>query len=231
MQRKRTTDKVQRLRGKDGEDLRLLACKAARWAADHETELAAADPETPPQLNDRAADAWSPLLAIADTAGGVWPERARRAAIRLCGEETSETVETLLLADIRDVFEKKRKATQKFADRISSQDLMAFLVDREDRPWAEINKGRPLTKASLAARLRPFRISPGTIRFGDEQDAPTAKGYYRKAFEDVFARYLSPLPPDSPDQTVTPSQAAETLGFSGVFKTSHPSVCDVSELA
>lgn len=31
----------------------------------------------PDELNDRAADSWEPLLAIADAAGGRWPTRAR----------------------------------------------------------------------------------------------------------------------------------------------------------
>ncbi len=34
----------------------------------------------PAGSSDRAADAWEPLLAIADVAGGAWPSRARRAA-------------------------------------------------------------------------------------------------------------------------------------------------------
>ncbi|MET0195282.1 MAG: DUF3631 domain-containing protein, partial [Hyphomicrobiaceae bacterium] len=84
MKRKKRSEMVSRLRSRDGDELRLLARKAARWAADHEIELAAADPATPPQLNDRAADAWSPLLAIADAAGGDWPRRARHAAGMLC---------------------------------------------------------------------------------------------------------------------------------------------------
>jgi hypothetical protein len=36
-------------------------------------------------LNDRACDNWSPLLAIADLAGGEWPQRARAAALDLSG--------------------------------------------------------------------------------------------------------------------------------------------------
>ena len=39
----------------------------------------------PDGLNDRAADNWEPLLAVADRAGGDWPERARKAAVALSG--------------------------------------------------------------------------------------------------------------------------------------------------
>jgi hypothetical protein len=41
-----------------------------------------ANPELPPELSDRQADVWEPLLAIADCAGGNWPQDARHAAHR-----------------------------------------------------------------------------------------------------------------------------------------------------
>src|SRR5262249_8428671 len=54
-----------------------LARKAARWAHDHGGAIAAADPAMPPGIVNREADNWRPLLAIADAAGGKWPQRAR----------------------------------------------------------------------------------------------------------------------------------------------------------
>ena len=58
-----------RLRGNRPSDLVDLNRKAARWARDHINELGDADPELPDELDDRAADNWEPLLAIADAAG------------------------------------------------------------------------------------------------------------------------------------------------------------------
>jgi putative DNA primase/helicase len=77
MTRKRPDQKVRRLRARDGDELRDLGRKVARWAADSRDILESADPEAPEQLNDRAADAWSPLIAIADVISGEWPTRAR----------------------------------------------------------------------------------------------------------------------------------------------------------
>jgi hypothetical protein len=37
----------------------------------------------PPAVEDRDADCWEPLLAVAEAAGGDWPERARAAAVLL----------------------------------------------------------------------------------------------------------------------------------------------------
>ena len=52
-------------------------------------------------------DSWDPLFAIADLAGGDWPDRARRAAIDLSAgaEAGGETVGVQLLIAIRDVLE------------------------------------------------------------------------------------------------------------------------------
>jgi hypothetical protein len=53
------------------------------WAGENLAGLERARPNMPDGLSDRALDLWEPLLAIADAAGGSWPERARRAAVEL----------------------------------------------------------------------------------------------------------------------------------------------------
>jgi len=180
MKRKRSDEAVKRLRARDGAELRELGRKAARWAADHGKALENADPKAPAQLHDRAADAWAPLFSIADLAGGEWPGRARRAAIELSGTDDG-TIREKLLSDIRTAFDAKK------ADRLSSDDLIAYLSGLDERPWAEFSRGKPLSKAKLAHLLRPLEIPPGSIRLDDGR---TPKGYYRHAFEDAFTRYL-----------------------------------------
>jgi hypothetical protein len=210
MIRKRRDEKVKRLRTRDGAELRDLGAKAARWAADNLDALKEA-PKVPEQLNDRAADAWSPLLAIAEAAGGDWPERARRAAVTLAGDGTDddESTRVKLLADIRAAF------VAPDADRITSEDLAAHLVGLDDRPWPEYRNGKSITKAQVARLLKPLHIRSGTIRLADGR---TAKGYYRAAFEDSFARYLPGL------QNVTPSQAKESAAFGDFSNVTSPDV-------
>ena len=53
--------------------LEVLARKTARWAADNAGQIAAADPEMPSGVHSREADNWRPLFAIAEMAGGEWP--------------------------------------------------------------------------------------------------------------------------------------------------------------
>src|SRR5205823_1050754 len=53
------------------------------WAATVVDEIGRARPSMPPEIMDRAADCWEPLLAVADAAGGHWPDIARDAAVAL----------------------------------------------------------------------------------------------------------------------------------------------------
>ncbi|MBC8337055.1 MAG: DUF3631 domain-containing protein, partial [Alphaproteobacteria bacterium] len=181
------------------EELTTLARQAARGVEDNRDALSASDPETPSELHDRAADNWRALLAIADRVGGDWPARARATATELSKSgDDDDSARVMLLADIHGIF------AERDTDRIVSADMLAALVEREDRPWPEWRHGKPLTARGLAKLLAPFGIAPGTIR---NEGGRTAKGYRRGQFDDAFSRY-------SPNLSVTPSQPAENLDFS-----------------
>lgn len=190
------------------DEIEPLRRDAARWKNDHLDKLRVADPIVPEALQDRAADNWRPLLAIADLAGGHWPARARQAAIHLAaGGEQDEEPLTLLLSDLRDLFERTQSAA------LFSTAIIEELVKLEERPWPEWGKAkRPLTPTQLARLLRRLDIRPGTVRIGPT----TAKGYQLDWFQDAFARYLPSEPshpsqpsndgpnPDSPNRHTTP---------------------------
>lgn len=181
LKRKLPGEQVQPLRVDAGDSFLPLRRQLARWSADRLPDLRNFEPAIPAGLNDRAADNWRHLIAIADLAGGNWPERARKAALAISGGADDDgSVACILLADIRDVF------TAVATDRLSSADLVARLVEREDRPWVEWRGGKPMTVRQLARQLDPFSIAPGTIRVGNA----TPKGYRLKQFEDAFSRYL-----------------------------------------
>jgi hypothetical protein len=59
--------------------------RLAAWARRVVGDMTAARPEMPTGVEDRDADIWEPLLAIADGVGGEWPKRARGAALALVG--------------------------------------------------------------------------------------------------------------------------------------------------
>jgi hypothetical protein len=189
MKRRRQDEKIERFRADRTDHLQILNRKAVRWAADNKSKVAAADPAIPQGLNDRAADNWGILLAVADVAGGHWGQTARSVAQLVAGgrEDSSELVS--LLHDINDLFEQKK------ADRISSRDLCVILGGLDHRPWGEINRGKMITQIQLAARLEPLGIQPKVVRIGSS----TPRGYERSQFDDAFARYPRP-------QTATPQQ-------------------------
>ena len=107
LKRRMPSEKVASFRFDRVGHLDVLARQAARWAQDHAGTISAADPEMP-GIHNREADNWAPLLAIADAAGGAWPERARAAAAagHVAGGDEASLIE-LLLGDIRDAFAKR----------------------------------------------------------------------------------------------------------------------------
>jgi hypothetical protein len=57
-----------------------LCGRLVAWAAATMGRLVTA-PEMPPEIVDRDADCWEPLISVADAAGGEWPDRARCNAV------------------------------------------------------------------------------------------------------------------------------------------------------
>src|SRR5262249_35787926 len=70
---------------RDGPALRALRERLHDWIAEHLDDLPQAVPDMP--VEDRAADTWEPLMAVADLAGGDWPARARKAVLVLVAAE------------------------------------------------------------------------------------------------------------------------------------------------
>jgi hypothetical protein len=178
---------------------------SVRWAADHLATLAKADPAMRVGMNNRLADNWRPLLAVADLAGGKWPESARRAAVELSRPDDRESSRILLLADLHELFERQPSSV------LFTREIIAALATRDDRPWSEWGKGgKPISGRQVAALLKPFKIKTNaTVRRGNETD----KGYRREWFEDSFMRYLSGLEPVTQSPT---SNSADVRGAQSV---------------
>jgi putative DNA primase/helicase len=216
LQRKARNAKVERLRRRDSEELKALRSKAARWAADNFDSLTDPDPAVPEVLNDRAADNWRPLLAIAELAGGSWPEQARRAACTLSGEESDGAVNVELLKDIRTAFGGD--------EEIRSADLVEKLAADKERPWADWKHGRALSQKQLGGLLSHFGIRSETVSVPGFADA---KGYRRVRFEEAWEVYcpgqntLSGLPGTS---EASKRRSADGSGTSRDFQ----SVADAS---
>jgi hypothetical protein len=160
-----------------------LSDRTAKWVTRNVKQLRVVEPEMPCELNDRQKDVCEPLVAIAELAGADWPARVRRALVELSGAQASreESHGIRLLADIRSCFEEND------TDRLKTSVLLYSLTANEESPWAEFQRGNPLTATGLARLLRAFDIRPRDLRFNEA----ILKGYARGDFEDAFARYLS----------------------------------------
>lgn len=184
LRRRRPDEKLERLQLDRLDRFKPTAQRVARWVLNNLPALGAADPDVPAGLNDRAADNWRPLFAVADAAGGEWPERARRAAIALSreGAEDAETTRTMLLSDLREMFAAEPGGV------LFSREIVERLREMDERPWPEYQRDKPITQPQVAKLLNGLKILPGTVRRGGD----TAKGYYAAQFEDAWQRYLPP---------------------------------------
>lgn len=183
-EKRRVTPFVLREKDKVAPDLLRLCRQAARWAKDNLETLRAAAPSIPDELFNRASDNWTPLLAIADLAGGEWPTLARKAAKSLSGatheHDEADSLGVLLVGDIMAIFNDRK------ADKLPTSEIIADLIKLDTRPWCEFNHGKSITARGIARLLKPFEIRPKTERM----DKDIFKGYVRERFIDAFTRYF-----------------------------------------
>jgi hypothetical protein len=156
-----------------------LRDQIAAWA--EEFSLNGNYPDMPEGIEDRAADVWEPLIAIADAAGDRWSKRGRVAAVSLVSrsEETAPSLGVRLLADLREIF---GDSTQ-----LPTETILQRLCGMEEAPWSDL-RGKPLDPRRLAYYLRPYGVKSKTIRDGEA----TPKGYKLEDLSDAWVRYLPP---------------------------------------
>jgi hypothetical protein len=140
-------------------------------------------PSMPPEIQDRNADVWEPLLAVADLAGGEWPRLARRAAKAMieAAKEAEPSFGVLLLTDLKTVFG--------IDDKLPTERILTKLHEIEEAPWGDV-RGKPLDSRGLARLLRKYGIKSRVVRIGDA----THRGYQREDFADAWSRYVPALP-------------------------------------
>jgi Protein of unknown function (DUF3631) len=178
-----------RIYAKEGNRLRD---QLAAWGASAVKAMTEARPVMPNGVEDRNADIWESLLAIAEAAGGHWPKRADVAAVTLVtvAADREPSLGIRLLSDLRDIFGDNEQMT--------TAAILERLHTLPEAPWNDL-KGRPLNDRGLAIRLRQYGVKSGTLNLGGES---RAKGYTRTSLHDVWLCYLPPLPPPS-DRSVT----------------------------
>lgn len=198
MRRRTATEKVSQFRSRrDGPILAAVRDRLAEWASAHLDELAKTEPDMP--VEDRAADTWEPLVAVADVAGGDWPDAARAACTALVNQasdaDEQQSLAVRLLADIQQVFDDRG------VPFLASGDLVSELRRIEDAPWNDFD----MNPSKLAYRLRDFGIRPGRNTIG------SVRGYTLEALTDVFVRYLRQNPSEPSETTSEQQRRSDAL--------------------
>ncbi len=187
LRRKLSNEVTDRLRADLFERQRQTRQKIARWAADFPQRFIDEDALPEGLGNDRAQDNWEPLYKVAKGIGGEWPGRARAAYRRLEGRNDDEDlpIPVQLICDIWALF-KDRELT----DRLTTAEIVADLNAMEERPWSEINYGRPLTQSSMMRRLRKFGLH--SVALNTVSGNSRKKHIRQKDVADLFKRYGTP---------------------------------------
>lgn len=198
-----------------------MVCWALKgWAARVAQDAGASWPEMPAGVEDRDADVWEALLAVADLAGGDWPERARDSAVTLvtASKDRTPSIGVQLLKDLRRVFGDR--------DRVPTDDILQALNGMEESVWPTIRRGDPLDARGLSTRLGKYGVKPDQWRDGDSRH----RGYLAADLADPWARYLTQV---GPQESVTPvtsvTQPVSAPDVTDVSDKSGPTHCDVCE--
>jgi hypothetical protein len=211
----------------DNDSAFQLPSSLERWAESNREELRQANGDAitdlPEGLSPAQQDCAAPLLRVADRIGGPWPQKARTAVATLLDLPQFEPA-LQLLADIRNCF-----LTNNNPDQLSTRDLLAWLINLDDRPWTtgttmpvwNSNSGR-----RLRALLKPYKISSHSLYEAPQQ---TFKGYWRSDFHDIWERYLPPLlAPGTPGANLRVAVEAATDALNQ--SVSNPSAPNCSEI-
>ena len=229
LKRRATGEPVKRFRYREAvADSELLPVSLASWASGAVVSLQQARPELPDALDDRSADNWEPLFAIADEAGRDWPARALRAAIELSadGDQYDQSAGVRLLADIAGIY------LDTGVSQLPSVHLIERLNGIEESPWGDW-RGKGLNVRSMAKMLKPFGVKPRTIR----TTSRTPKGYRKIDFRDAWDRYVPSVAateqqPESEPRTTSSAPTRESHVADGEpAEIGHiePNVADVAD--
>jgi hypothetical protein len=158
-----------------------LRNRLAAWA-DQVRPFLDLSPDMPDGITDRNADVWESLIAVADAAGGPWPNQSRIAAVALVADAKggSPSLGVRLLTDLRTIFQDK--------EAVPTAEILSGLIEMDEAPWGDL-KGKALDSRRLANLLNPYGVKSKNVRIG----MGITKGYTRESLWDAWERYLLPV--------------------------------------
>jgi hypothetical protein len=192
-----------------------LTSRTQEWARAHEQQIETTFENCGqflPGLTPHQQESAKVLIALAETIGGEWPQKARTALVEVFQDaQQSEVAPLQLLSDIRDAF-----AHHGNPERIFTAELLDYLHGLDHRTWYEWSKkGDPMTPHALSVILRKsFNIYSRSQRRGEDK----RRGYLQSDFVEAWERYLIVLTP----QNTANSNATEAEQETSVAATTEP---------
>ena len=124
------------------------------WTAANYDQLAAARPKMPEGVRDRPAEVWEALIAIADIAGGDWPERSRAACRHFVvnADPVALSLGLRLLRDVHTVFGDLDRCSRRHRFRVDPRSRIGMA-----RPIWQATRPTPPSKGTQALRHRVAR--------------------------------------------------------------------------
>ncbi len=223
MRRRRPSEHVAEFRERDAAtEAHPLAARLEQWAAAHLDALTTARPTMPDGVQDRPAEVWEALIAIADAAGGDWPDRARRACrYFVCDTADNDEATSLGQRLLRDL-----KRIIGDAPSIASVDAVAKLTADDESEWADL-WGKPLDQRRLARELKRYGVRSKVVRVG----AFTPRGYTVIGDDGLGQAWATWLPQPSTEAT-SASQTTHSAAGAGSHSGHIPSggaTCETAE--
>jgi len=180
MRRRAGAERVQQWRERESRpEAQRLGARIARWSQSALSFIG--DPVIPDGVEDRAADVWEPLLAVAGLAGEFWTARAEQAArafVAVGKDETSSTG-VQLLRDLQEIFGA--------AESLHTVEILEKLVEIPESKWAHYHyDGRSLGPRDLSKLLKNYCVSSRDVR----REGIVLKGYKADELADAWRRYV-----------------------------------------
>jgi hypothetical protein len=96
-----------------------------------------------------------------------------------------------MLHSVREAFDRDR------ADKLTRDELLARILEDEEGPWATWVRGHPMTARQMLSKIEEYDIKISIIKV----DGKSQRGFYRRQFEDAWARYLDGTEPETASES------------------------------
>jgi|SRR5215471_998999 len=138
-----------------------LRRKWMRWTVDNTAAVRDANPFMPEEFSDRLVDNYVLFFAIANVAGGGWPERVRKAAVKLSRKHNKPSLGRRCLAQFYEFLRTHGEFGSTGTLLITSEQLERLFAATQEDDWCNyLGSGRPINHWQISELLRPFYHGP-----------------------------------------------------------------------